>query len=312
MQAVEKLTDIPRLRAQLRPRRLDDRRVQPQPLRDVDARRRSRHADPQLIRRLQCGFIESDRRVHHPGRIGAEYFQRSVMGGDHGDASDPPEVFGDGHRQRRSFFRIGGRSQFIQQHQRMRRGRSGNEINVGHVGRECRKILLDGLVVADIGQHRIKYGQLGAVRGNWNAGLRHQRQQAHGFQGNSFSAGVWTGDDQFKIFAFEFDADRNDLPTLGFQVSLQQRVAGVDQNQPSGARPGQPWAAVPTWFLLVFNDHYRHAVVVFGETRLGELQLQFPQHPDRLQDQLRVFADPPRHLDQDAVNLGQFFIQQPH
>ena len=95
MQAVEKLADIPRLRAQLRPRLLDDHGIQPQPLRNVDPRRRSRHADPQLVSRLQRGFIESDRRVHHSRRIGAENFQRSVMRRNDCDASNPPEVLGD-------------------------------------------------------------------------------------------------------------------------------------------------------------------------------------------------------------------------
>ena len=249
MQAVEKLADIARLRAQLRARGLDDRRIQSQPLRDVDARRRSRHADLQFVSRLQRGFVESDRGVHHARRIRAEDFQRGVVRGDYRDASDPPEMLGDGDRQCRAFFGIGGRAQFVQQHQRVCRRGARDEVDVGDVSGEGRKILLDGLVVADIGQHGIEHRQLGAVGGDWNAGLRHQGQQADGFQGHGFSAGVGTGDDQFEAFAFEFDADGNDVPAFCFQVSLEQRVAGVDQNQPSGARPGQPGAAVPTWFL---------------------------------------------------------------
>ena len=104
------------------------------------------------------------------------------------------------------------------------------------------------------------------------------------------------------------------MSALCFQVSLEQRVAGVDQNQPSGARPGQPGAAVPTWFLLGshFRQRHRHAVVVFGETGLGELQLQLRQHVDGLQNRVGVFPDPACHLQQDAVDLGQFVIQQPH
>jgi len=37
------------------------------------------------------------------------------------------------------------------------------------------------LIVADIGENRIEYRHLGAVGGNWDSGLRHQRQQSHGF-----------------------------------------------------------------------------------------------------------------------------------
>ena len=159
------------------------------------------------------------------------------MSGDHRDAADAPEMLGNGDRQRRSFFRIGGRAQFIQQHQRVCRRGARDEVDIGDVGGERRKILLDGLVVADIGQHRIEHRQLGAVRGDGNAGLRHQGQQANRFQGHGFSAGVRAGDDQFQAFAFEFDADGNDVPAFCFQVALQQRVAGIDQNQPSGAGP---------------------------------------------------------------------------
>ena len=129
---------------------------------------------------------------------------------------------------------IRGRAQFVQQDQRSRCRRARNEVDIGDVGGKRRKILLDRLVVADIGQHGIEDRQLGAIRGNGNAGLRHQGQQANRFQGNGFSAGVGAGDDKFETFAFEFDADGNDVPTFCFQVSFQQRVAGVDQNQPSG------------------------------------------------------------------------------
>ena len=81
---------------------------------------------------------------------------------------------------------IGGRAQFIQQHQRVRRRGARDEIDVGDVGGESRKILLDGLIVADIGQHRIKHRQLGAIRGDGNAGLRHQGQQPNRFQAPPF------------------------------------------------------------------------------------------------------------------------------
>ncbi len=78
---------------------------------------------------------------------------------------------------------IGGRAEFVEQDQGLR-GRSARyEINVGDVCGEGRKVLLDGLIVANVGQHRVKYGQLRAVGWDGNPGLRHQRQQAQRFSG---------------------------------------------------------------------------------------------------------------------------------
>ena len=74
--------------------------------------------------------------------------------------------------------------------------RPRNEIDVGDVRGKSGKILLDRLVVADIGEHRIEDRHFGAVGGNRNSRLRHQGQQAQRFEGNCFSASVRAGDDQ--------------------------------------------------------------------------------------------------------------------
>ena len=54
---------------------------------------------------------------------------------------------------------------------------------------------------------------------NMKAGLSHQGKKAHGFQGNSFTAGVGAGDDQqVEVFA-QPDGDGNDL------LRIQQGMA---------------------------------------------------------------------------------------
>ena len=246
MKLVEKLPDVASLRSQPRPRALDDGGIQSQPLSNVDARRRAGHADFQFIGRLQCRLIEADRRVHHAGRVCGVNFERRVVSGDDGDAADAAEVSGNGHGQGRAFLRIGGRTEFVQQHERVRGRGARNEINIGDVGGEGRKILLDRLIVADVGEHGVEYGKLGAVGGNGEPGLRHQREQAHGLEGDRFAAGVWAGDDELPAFAFQFHADRDDGDAFEFQVAFQQRMTGVVQEQASCARLGQPRAAVPT------------------------------------------------------------------
>jgi len=53
--------------------------------------------------------------------------------------------------------------------------------------------------------------QVGAIGGNGNAGLRHQGEQAQGFQGDGFASGIGAGNYQLAVVAFEFDADGNYL-----------------------------------------------------------------------------------------------------
>ena len=79
MKLVEKLADIASLRAEPRPCRVDDRRIQSQTLRDVDSRRRSRNSDLQFVGGLQRNLIEADRGVDDARSIRAVDFQRRVM-----------------------------------------------------------------------------------------------------------------------------------------------------------------------------------------------------------------------------------------
>ena len=115
---------------------------------------------------------------------------------NYGHAADAAEVSSDRHGQSRALLRIGRRAQFVQQHQRLRGGGARNQINVGDVRGESRKILLNRLVVANVGQHGIEHRKLRAVRGNREPGLRHQRQQADALERDSLAASVWAGDDE--------------------------------------------------------------------------------------------------------------------
>ena len=68
-------------------------------------------------------------------------------------------------------------------------------------------------------------------------------------------------------------------------------------------------AAVPTWFLFI-GQSYGYAVVVFGEAGFGELEFEFGEDFSGGQDCLGVLANLSRHLQEDAMDLGLFFIQQ--
>src|ERR1019366_4279711 len=59
-------------------------------------------------------------------------------------------------------------------------------------------------------------------------------------------------------------------------------------------------------------QRYRYAVIVLGEAGFGELEFEFGEDVGGGQDRVGVFSDVARHLQQDAMNLGEFFIQQAH
>ena len=87
------------------------------------------------------------------------------MGGDYAHASQLAEVLGYGDGQGGAFFGIGGGAEFVEQDQRVGGGGAGDEVDVGDVGGEGREILLDGLIVADVGEDRVEDGVRRGRRG---------------------------------------------------------------------------------------------------------------------------------------------------
>src|SRR5258708_27754103 len=115
------------------------------------------------------------------------------------------KVLGDRSRQRSAFFGIGCRTEFVEQHQRIRSRSARDEIDVRNMRRKRRKILLDRLIVTNVGEDGVEDWHVGAISGNGHSGLRHKSQQAEGFQSDSFAAGVRSGDDQLSVIAFHLD-----------------------------------------------------------------------------------------------------------
>ena len=185
----------------------DDGGIQAEALRDVDARGSARDADFQLIGRLERGFVETDGGVEDSGGVGGVDLERSVMRGNDSEAADGAEMAGDSDGESCAFFGIGGGAEFVEQDEGVGGGGAGDEIDVGDVGGEGGKILLDGLVVADVGEHSVEDRKLGAIGGDGQAGLGHEGEEADGFQGDGFASGVGAGDDELATSAFEFDGD---------------------------------------------------------------------------------------------------------
>ena len=214
VQAVEEARHILSLRAEARARGSDDGGIQSEPLRDVDSGGGSGDSDLQFVSWLQRGLVEADRGVDHSRRIRAINFERSVVRRDRDHASGFAKMLGDGNRQRSAFFGIGRGTQFVEQHQRIRSCSARDEVDVRDVRGKRREILLDRLIVADVGENGVENRHVGAIRGNGNAGLRHQSEQAQRFQGDGFAAGVGAGDHELAVVAFELDGDGDDLRVL--------------------------------------------------------------------------------------------------
>ena len=88
-------------------------------------------------------------------------------------------------------------------------------------------------------------------------------------------------------------------------------MARALEKQPSCALHG-PRAAVPTRLLVArwIGQAYRYAVVVLREARFRELKFQFGEDVGCGQDGLSVLSDLARHLEENAMDLRLFFIQQ--
>ena len=99
------------------------------------------------------------------------------------------------------------------------------------MGGEGGEILLDGSIVADVGENGVEDGEFGAVGGDGKSGLGHEREQADGFEGDGFASSVGAGDDELAAGAFELDGDRDYGHAFGFQIPFEERVTGVVEKQ---------------------------------------------------------------------------------
>ena len=181
------------------------------------------------------------------------------------------------------------------------------------MGRKGREILLDRLVVADIGQHGIENRQLSAVRGYRQARLRHQGKQADGLESNRLTACVWAGNDQFAAGTLQLHRNWDNLAPFDLEIPLQQRMTSFVQKQPSLARRGPfdfAQARLLRAAVLTYSEDNRDAAIVFREAGFCKLQFQFRQDTGAGEDRIRIFSDTASHFQEDAVNLGLLFVQQ--
>ena len=100
------------------------------------------------------------------------------MRGGERERSRRAEMIDQRHAERAAFFGIGGGSDLVEQHERIRRDIERHLAQTRNMRREGAEVLLDRLVIADIGQHLFEDRKLGRGAGNGQPGLRHQRDHA--------------------------------------------------------------------------------------------------------------------------------------
>lgn len=65
------------------------------------------------------------------------------------------------------------------------------------------------------------------------------------------------------------------------------------------------------WECFVFRHEFGgNTVVILGESPFRKLQLQFRKNLGRAPNGVSMLADAPCHFEEDAVNLGEFFVHQ--
>ena len=157
----------------------------------------ARHADGQAVGRAQRLHIELDGSVLHALGGQCECLQFAVMRRRQRPHTDVQQALQNRLRQRRALGRVSARAQFVEQHQIIRRHLVHDGHNRRHMPGEGGQALLDGLLVANIGEHLLKYRQFRPqIRRDLQARLRHQRQQTDRFQRNRLAARVRAGDNQ--------------------------------------------------------------------------------------------------------------------
>ena len=180
--------------------------------------------------------------------------------------------------ERAAFLGIGRGAELIEQHQRIGGDVERHLADVGDVRGERAQILLDRLVVADIGEHLFKQRELGLDGGNGQRRLRHQAEQSDGLQGHRLAAGIGTADQQRAAVLRQFQTDRHGGLVPAAQHVLEQRMARVFEQQ-------------------AVAEARDDAIELAGEAALREDQLEFRHRDQRLPNGVAVAAQAVGHLD---------------
>ena len=241
----------------------------------------ARHPDGQAVGGAQGLYVELHRGVFHPRGGQGVGLELGVMGGGQHRGLPPLQFPQDGHRQGGALGGVGARAQLVQQHQGISPRLLQDGYDVGHVGGEGGQGLLDGLFVADVGEHLGEHRHLAArPGGNLQPGLGHQGEQAAGLQGDGLAPGIGAGDHQLAHRSAQPQVDGHHL------VPVDEGVPGGDQMD----------APLP----VQLGGHRLHVPPQLG---LGKDEIQLGQQEDVVPEPVPVRGHPPGQVQQNPLDL---------
>ena len=212
---------------------LDDVLRQTETARDRKGVGLARHADQQPVGGPQSLHVELTAGILHPLSGHSVELQLGVMGRCAHLHAQRAALLNDGLGQRRTLHRVGAGPQLVVECQRPVIRLVQDIHHIGHMGGEGGKGLLDGLLVADIGQHLGEHGKIAVVpHRDMQAALGHCDQQSGGLQRHRLAAGVGPGDHQGVELLAQANVNGHRL------LLIQQRMPGPAE--PEGAVALQP------------------------------------------------------------------------
>src|SRR6185369_1364161 len=99
------------------------------------------------------------------------------------------------------------------------------------------------------------------------------------------------------VLAVHFQCERDHRTAFGAEVSLEQGMASVLKDHNIGS--------------VVLEDFQCGTIVLFCKASLGELQFEFRQNINGLNDHRRTLTEAGCHFREDAVDFCLFFFEQP-
>ena len=196
-EALDELADVGPLLGQVFSRAGHDRRGQAVLRGDLERAALAGHAHEDAVGGREAGLVEVHRGVEAGGPRVAVVLEDAVVGGEHGEAAALDEPVEEAHRDGASLLGIGAGAELVEKDEAVRRGGRHDAADRADMAGEGRERLVDRLLVADVGEDGVedREARLGG-RGEAEAELVHQGEEADGLEGDGLAAGVGARDDE--------------------------------------------------------------------------------------------------------------------
>ena len=177
--------------------------------------RLSGRADYQPVGRAQRFEIEFAARIAHPVGIKSELLKLGIVRRRRAERARLPHPLEYRDGKRRTLYGVGARTELVEQHETAASRPLCYIDDADHMRREGRQRLLDALLVADIGEHAVKYTDDRALaRRQMKSRLRHKHKQSERFQRYRLTTRIRSRYDEHIKVRTEPDIYRHDFAAV--------------------------------------------------------------------------------------------------